>query len=349
MQRRPRRGSRANHRCIRDLLAGEMLVAVDAGARGGVPTPWRVLDGSCRVIAFEPDADACAELRVLFGNFANSELYSVVPVALSGTGGKRLLYQTAVASGSSLLDPDTPTIRRYVNDSYIFPIMERLIDTETLDEALTGVQEPRVDLIKLDVQGCELEILEGLGDRLESVLCVEIEAALSEHYRHQPTLFAVHEFLSQQGFTLMGIRTQGTWPQRHGHTAGYQRDIFRVHQKSPSIAARLWEVDALYFRESDVLLENGDAGSVRRLAAALCVYRYFCEAYLLLEEAGAAGIIESSKERTARNAVVDWHRTIAHRSYHRLLTAPRHVKRALDKSISFARRNVVLSSRTAHD
>ncbi len=298
---------------VRALLGESSLVAVDVGARGGIPKHWEPLTGVARFVAFEPDPVACAALEKHLAKRIPTDTFNAIPVALSGEGGPRTLYVTSTPSGSSLLSPDTSVMREFVDTDYIFPIREVEIATQSLRDALDIHNESRVDLIKLDVQGCELEILRGFGDGLDSVAVVELEAAMQEHYKDQPTFSEIHDFMLARGFELFDMRNHRTWPQRNGRTSGYQEEVFGVQQRSPSIAARLWEVDALYVQTTDDL-SGKDDHAVRRIAACLCTYNYFADAYKLIESSEQAGILDRDASTLARAAIVQWHRSRPNRA-----------------------------------
>jgi hypothetical protein len=58
----------------------------------------------------------------------------------------------------------------------------------------------------VDVQGFELEVLQGLGSRLDGVIAVELEAQFDEMYRGQATFQHVYEWLFARGFGVLAIR-----------------------------------------------------------------------------------------------------------------------------------------------
>jgi len=305
------------HDFVIRLRGSVPLVAVDVGARGDVPPPWIALDGAARVIAFEPDPDACARLSETYRSRGNGELYRALPVALSGSGGRRTLFVTHRPSGSSLLPPETALLDAYVGHDYLHPITERAVDTRSLGEVLDELGEPAVDLMKLDIQGAELEVVRGLGDaRIDRLLAVELEACMEEKYRGQPTFCEIQEFMAARGFELFDLNRAYAYRVRDGAEDGYHRAVFGVDGDSDSIAGRLWDVDALYFRRPDAAL-IADETAVRKLATLYCTYDRFVEAANLVERAEAAGTLAHAAAREAREAIVAWHRTLRYRLFDR--------------------------------
>ena len=87
------------------------------------------------------------------------------------------------------------------------------VSTVTLDERFPdGVEEPA--LLKIDVQGYELEVLRGAERLLQTIGTVLVECSFQEFYAGQAGADEVIRFLQQRGFRLAG----GTAPtvDRHG-------------------------------------------------------------------------------------------------------------------------------------
>jgi FkbM family methyltransferase len=296
-----------SHHYVSDLLGTAELVAIDVGARYDLVPHWLILDGHARFLCFEPDPEACDQLKKVYDARGHGESYRILQVALSGTGGPRTLHITNTASGSSLLSQDTPLNRAYVDHTYLFPIRKREIDTRTLRDVLDEAKEPHAEMMKIDVEGAALEVLQGMGEeRIGNVLSVELETSITPQFENEKNLFDIHAYMISRGFELLDMRKAYARLTREGRPDGYQREIFGVHMESPTISGRLLDVDALYFRAPDQVLAKG-ADAVRRMACVYCVYGYFNEAYNLVERAEKKGILSAADGTKARHAIVEWH------------------------------------------
>ena len=71
-----------------------------------------------------------------------------------------------------------------------------------LDTVVHGRTLARPVLLKLDVQGFELEVVTGAADTLAQVDAILVETAFVPGYAGQPAFAAVHEALSQLGWSL---------------------------------------------------------------------------------------------------------------------------------------------------
>lgn len=75
----------------------------------------------------------------------------------------------------------------------------------TLENILSASDFPRVDLIKLDVQGYELEILKGGIPHLEQAEAVLMEISLIDIHQGVPLFTEVVNFMDQHGFVAYDI------------------------------------------------------------------------------------------------------------------------------------------------
>ncbi len=128
---------------LRRVLSDD-AVFVDVGANIGYFTKLasRLVGTTGRVFAFEPMP---AALRLLRMNTSQLPNVTVLPLALSDMKGTATFYVRKKGDMSSLS-----------HDSGAKPVP---VAVGTLDESLAG--QPRIDVIKIDVEGNELEVLHG--------------------------------------------------------------------------------------------------------------------------------------------------------------------------------------------
>ncbi len=85
------------------------------------------------------------------------------------------------------------------------------VEVAPLTKLLRDAGKTKADFVKIDVQGAEYDILEGLGDYLEGVLALELETQVIPIYEGQKTLFQICDVLATKGFRLRGMVPQGTF------------------------------------------------------------------------------------------------------------------------------------------
>jgi len=101
-----------------------------------------------------------------------------------------------ICSGASFLKEKTP----YYAEGKVKTIQ---ITTKTLDGQ--NYFGKKIDLIKLDCQGSELQILKGAEKTLENTKYLTIETSLVEYNENSPQIEEVFDFLSNKGFAAIEI------------------------------------------------------------------------------------------------------------------------------------------------
>jgi FkbM family methyltransferase len=290
------------------ILSGIRPVVLDVGAAFGLPLHLRVLEELADFLLFEPNLNEAKRLEEHYRAVGRDNV-RVLSAALSGVDGKRTLHITNAPTGSSLLRPGTPNFLEYGEPAYMFPVREIEVETKSLLVVIREQKLPRLDFIKLDTQGTELEIIRGIGrDGLQKLLGVELEVGFPGGYFDQPGFESVDPFMRANGFELFDLRPVRLHRWTTEGRTYYPEKVFGVHMDSPTLSKRIWETDAVYFRHPKQLIEAGDCDSIRVLAAMYCVYQFFPEAHHLLEQAGKARLLAAAQNSALLSEIVSWHR-----------------------------------------
>lgn len=171
------------------------IVVVDVGANpiDGEPPYRSLLDaGLTKVFGFEPNPEALARLNSMKGP---DETY--FPHALFD-GTERELKVCKAPEMTSLLEPNPDLLKFMHGFSDWGAVVERKsIPTERLDD-VTGLE--KIDYLKLDIQGGELEVCRNGTNRLQDCLVIHTEVEFLPMYQGQPLFSEVELFLREQGF-----------------------------------------------------------------------------------------------------------------------------------------------------
>jgi FkbM family methyltransferase len=300
----------------RAMLGDEIMVGVDVGSAGGMQPHWRAYEGVLDFYCFEPHEASFRRLTEAYAKHPERKKFRVLPIGLSGGGGERTLYMLNTPTGSSLYPVNTESEFVDAGDGYIYPVRETVIGTRKLEEVLDEQRVEGVDIIKLDVQGAELEILQGLGDaRRKRLLLAELEINISggvtrnfSTYRGAPSWLDCERLLAEDGMRLLDISVARSYRANKGDDDWYQREVFDVYRNTPTLAAHAWETDAVYVRDWRALIRDRDAAGIRKLAVALCGYRFFSEAYFMVQKGEEAGVLTPDAGSELRRNIVAWHR-----------------------------------------
>jgi FkbM family methyltransferase len=169
---------------------------------------WGVFAPRLTIYGFDADADACevANSDLAKRNINWTEKH--VPLALADSVGEKTLYVTKEPMCSSLYPPDEDYMSRF----HLLPEFATLdfsieIETTTLDNFLQSEGVSEVDFLQIDVQGADLQVLEGSEQILQSVLAIQIEVEFAQIYQNQPLFADIDSYLRKQGFTLFDLYT----------------------------------------------------------------------------------------------------------------------------------------------
>lgn len=173
---------------------------IDVGAHRGQFTLLAAgLFPDARILAFEPLADPFRKLLDVTSSLPNVRCINLA----IGAERASLPMNVAERDHSSSLLPITETQER------VFPKTGHqridLVETAPLDDLLDVSACLRPALLKIDVQGFELEVLKSASNLLSQIDVVYVEASFVELYRDQPLADDVIVALRRLGFRLITV------------------------------------------------------------------------------------------------------------------------------------------------
>lgn len=176
--------------CILDIGANEGQFAVIA----------RRLWPEARVHSFEPLPDVHAALAA---KFRGDPMVFVHNIGLSNCAGTQRMHRSAFSPSSSLL-PMADLHRREWPQSVEHTDVE--VRLERLDDWIREckVAHSAPMLIKIDVQGFEMAVIDGGAELLGAATFVVLEVSFYELYEGQPLFAQIHERMRQLGFIYRG-------------------------------------------------------------------------------------------------------------------------------------------------
>jgi len=235
-----------------NLLKNNPVLIADVGSRYGYNSEWEAFDLCMKAICFEPDIEECALL-----NSINNPKAQFIPTALYRAKGQRTFYETKLPDSAGLYRSNMNFFNRLLNRDNAETINERLIDVDTLDNALEYENIVGLNFLKLDAEGAEVDILQGANLTLSDP---RLFGVLSEFQFHpeingSPSFWELDKFLQSQGFRLFNIRTN--FQSRRDMPYPGITDYFLPNGERFYAYTEHGQVmggDALYFR--DLLLEQ---------------------------------------------------------------------------------------------
>jgi FkbM family methyltransferase len=188
-----------------DLRYGVIL---DVGANeGDFSAAILALVPDATLVAVEPSPEPLARLEARVGGRPN---VTIVPKAVAAESGTARFHVTVHDHNASLQPPRTDQMGAlYRHEGWgIRDVLE--VETVTLDE-LAGGED--VALLKLDVQGGEMEAIRGGREALARTAAVLMEVTFVSHYEDDAGFQELNRAMLDLGFELGGISNPGRSPE----------------------------------------------------------------------------------------------------------------------------------------
>lgn len=186
-----------------DGLKKPAITIFDVGANKGQTTrKYRLGFPAANIYSFEPFPDSISELRRQFSRDKNIH---VIPNAVGRGNGTATFYVNEFDATNSLLPRPSSTRRYYPKKAG----PKETIKVEIID--LDGFAREKgivtIDILKLDIQGGELDALQGTQSLLkaERVSLIYTEIMFVPHYENAPLFHEIWSFLSGFGYSLFDI------------------------------------------------------------------------------------------------------------------------------------------------
>ena len=192
-----------------------LATIIDVGAHHGqFALLARELYPDAEIVCLEPLPAAIEKLRAVH---AEDDRVTILPFAAASVDGHRRMHVSRKTDSSSLL----PILRSYVE---AFPGTQEArtleVEVRTLDALVADRIQPPA-LLKIDVQGGELEVLAGATTVLQQVDVVFVECSFIEFYEGQPL---ADEIICE--FKRHGLRLDGVYSVVHdGDGRCFQADL----------------------------------------------------------------------------------------------------------------------------
>jgi FkbM family methyltransferase len=187
-----------SYRIIANLIGFSNPVIIDGGAHlGGAAEAFAVLLPDATIHCFEPDPTLG---RQIAAKFAGNPRVHVVQVALGNTPGKTKFNINASRPTNSLLlasdvlEPGLKVLCQFVDQIEV--------DVTTIDDYCRSQGLPRLDILKLDLQGFDLFALQGAENTLKQVKVVLVEILFAEIYQGCGRFPDILDLMEKAGFVL---------------------------------------------------------------------------------------------------------------------------------------------------
>ena len=201
---------------LKNLVTKNDPIIFDVGANiGETVLEFKNLWRKAKIYCFEPQAECWKSLEEINDKFEDDIVFEKHAV---GNEHEKALtfFSHNISSGQSGFNK----INKNSNDSIFLNNLnndyeisnyekninhERTIVTVRLDKYLDQKNLNKIDLLKIDTQGFESEIIEGLGDKISNVKVIITELMFYDYYEKSLSFYDIEKFLIPAGFKLYDI------------------------------------------------------------------------------------------------------------------------------------------------
>ena len=174
---------------------------VDIGGYKGIQDRWKRVENLIEFHTFEPNSVEADKIR------SKTKSLKIYKSALSSSDGKISLNICKEPGVSSVLEPNFEFLKKFKNVER-FEIVKKIeVDAKKLD----SIKIDKIDFIKIDVQGYNLEVLKGSTEALEKAIGIEIECEFKEIYKNQSLFKDVDQYLSKHNFEVCDFTDIVRW------------------------------------------------------------------------------------------------------------------------------------------
>ncbi len=206
---------------LNSLLQNEKILALDVGAQGGFnsdnffPKKYNIFFEDILIEPIKSEAEKLKAKKI------------VISKGLWSSKKRKKLYLMENRLGSSsMYEPDINNFDLHniedksFNDYKITNTIE--IDCDTLSNQLTELDIQKLDYLKIDAQGAELEILKGIGNFRP--LLIKLEVQFFSMYKNVPSWHELNSHLYELNYVLIDWKGIG----RHSTRVPAEADMIFI-------------------------------------------------------------------------------------------------------------------------
>lgn len=186
----------------KDLVNGKAKVIFDLGANdGGITRQYASYFPGAQIYSFEPFPAMFSQLEQNTAALSQVHRYQK---AVSGEIGKHVFYVNEGVDTNSLLAPQETGLR---SDEQVKNKTSIEVDTITIDEVCRKEGIEFIDILKMDIQGGELDALKGCVNMLSQrkVGVIYTESYFIPQYVNQPLFSDIMNFLLKYDYQTQDI------------------------------------------------------------------------------------------------------------------------------------------------
>jgi len=198
---------------LEKLVNNKHPLIIDVGANIGQSVDeFKKIWPDSKIHCFEPQDECLKQLESTAFKYEN---VFVNNYAAGSEKKDQIFYSHDISSGTSGFNKvnfsskdsiDLSKVSSKDRDSFELKYNhERVVKVDRLDNYLSNNSINNIDLLKIDTQGFEPEVIEGLGDSISDVKVLITELMFYDYYDRSLSFYDIEKILIPKGFKLFDI------------------------------------------------------------------------------------------------------------------------------------------------
>ena len=181
------------------------MIIFDIGAnRGQSVRFFKSLYPSSKIYAFEPSESSFEKLRSFVANTQYSGVF-LFRVAFGNSQREGIFHESDLSETSSFVLPNQDS--KYLKKKNLILLQKNEnsynsipIQITTLDDFVSKNEINFIDIVKIDVEGFELEVIQGASNTLEQGVVQILQIENQDNDMHRSNLYEIDSFLRARNY-----------------------------------------------------------------------------------------------------------------------------------------------------
>ena len=194
-------------------LSGGQFVYVDIGARESNFCFWKIdrrQEQSIHAVLYECEDVAASKLEEIANN-CHYKSVNVIRKGVWSDSGLQKLYVTKAPGCTSMMQPIDEFDSLFLRPGNFKVENTEYVDCDTVDNTMPESLLSLPKLVKIDIEGAELECLKGMAETINTCIAVQVEVNFMRYRHKQATFGEIHDWMLDRGFLLANISGIGEY------------------------------------------------------------------------------------------------------------------------------------------